>query len=157
MNFPFPQSVVNPALGSDLAGTNDLTAQMAESSGRRCLAEALVRRVLTPRGQLLDDPDYGEDLLAWLNDDVDANSIRRLASVLDAEWLKDERVIAADVVVQFVGESQVAAARSGIVTNPNPGMLGVLVISATITDGTGPFLLVISASAAGVALLEVTP
>lgn len=142
MNYPFPKTVVNPALGSDLAGVSDLTAQMAEVSGRRCFAEGLARRLITPRGDLLDDPDYGTDVTEMLNDDIDAAAIPRIAASIEAEWLKDERCLAATVVV---------------VVTPALGFAVALTITGTVTDGRGTFRLVLAATSVTVALLEVTP
>lgn len=154
MNYPFPKIIVNPALGTDLAGTYDLTPQMSESAGRQCLAENLVRRMINERGDLIDDPDYGFGLLTLLNADLSQADMPRIQSGIVHEWTKDERVVSAVVRVQYVSPTQVDAARSGVVSNPQPVPLGVLVVSATITDGDGPFRLVLAASDLTVTILE---
>jgi hypothetical protein len=146
-------STINPALGTDLSGVSDLTATMAESSGRQCFGEALARRLITPRGGLIDDDNYGYDLTSFANDDIGQGDVQQIQSNVEAEFLKDERVIAAAVTVQFVGASQVAAAQSGTVSAPAPGTAGVLVVTATITDSLGPFTLTVSVSALTVSLL----
>lgn len=153
--FPTPRQVVNPALGSDLSCVRDLTAQMAEVSGRRCLAEALARRLITPRGALFYDKNYGYDVTAFLGADVSPQDVHRIEASVTAEFQKDERVTSASVRAQFVAPTQVDAARSGIVSNPLPGTAGVLVLSATITDAQGPFKLVLAATAVTVEILEV--
>ena len=50
--------------GSDISGAADLDPDMAEVDGfsTLALAQALVRRLDTPRGTLLDDGNYGMGL-----------------------------------------------------------------------------------------------
>ena len=153
VSFPLPKQVVNPALGKDLSGVADLTPHMAESSGRQCLAEALARRLITPRGALFYDLLYGYDVTSELNSDITATDVPRIAANIEAEFRKDERVIDAKVTVQFVGKDQVDAARAGVVANPAPGTQGVLVISAVVKDGQGPFTLTLAADAVTIQLL----
>ena len=157
VSFPLPKQVVNPALGTDLSGIADLTPHMGESSGRQCLAEALARRLITPRGALFYDQLYGYDVVtAEINNDITASDVPRIAANIESEFRKDERVIDAKVTVQFVGPDQVDAARAGVVANPAPGTQGVLVISAVVNDGQGPFTLTLTATSVTVQLLGVT-
>lgn len=153
--FPTPLQIVNPALGTDLSGTTDLTPQMAEVSGRRALAELLLRRIITPRGGNIDALGDGVDLTGFLNDDTTESDVAQLARAIETEWQKDERVISSQVSVQFVGVSQIQAARAGIVANPQPAPSGALVVVATVADAQGPFRLVIAATQVTVSLLEV--
>lgn len=152
--FPIPTPAVNPALGSDLSCVSDVTPDMREVSGRRALAEALVRRLQTPRGTLLDDQNYGFDLVGELGDDVTPAFVASLQSTIVAEVQKDERVIAARAVVQFVAPSQVAAAMSTVISNPMPDPVGVLVVRIDGQDGTGTFRLTLSVADVTVTLLE---
>ena len=154
--FPIPPTVQNRALGSDLSGVTDLTAQMAEVSGRRCLAENLARRLITPRGTLIDDPNYGYDLTGFTNADMAPSDIAQMQSGITSEFLKDERVTGAQVTVQFVGPSQVSAAQTATISNPQPTPLGVIIINAVISDSTGPFTLVLSVSNVTVTILAVS-
>lgn len=152
-NFPVPMQVVNSALGSDLAGTSDLTPSMSESAGRQCLVENLVRRLLTPRGGLVDDPNYGYLVSSFVNDDLNVADVPRLAVNIANEIAKDERVEDVNVTAQFVGPEQVSAAMSGTVANPQPYPGGVLVIRIGITDSNGPFVLVLAANEVTVTIL----
>lgn len=156
VSFPLPKQVVNPALGTDLSGVSDLTPHMGESSGQQCLAEALARRLLTPRGALFYDQLYGYDLTSLVNADLSPSDLARISASIEEEFRKDERVVSATVTTQFVGTDQVEAARAGVVSNPAPGTQGVLVVTALVNDGQGPFSLTVAATAVTVQLLGVT-
>jgi len=111
--------------GRDLSCVTDLTAEMAEVSGRRLLGEALARRLVTPRGSLLDDPNYGFDVRDYIADDQSVSALPIIAASIDAEFRKDERVIDSRTTIQLAGT-------------------GVLTISSTVTDSAGPFQLVVA-------------
>lgn len=81
-----------PDFGRDLACTFDLDLAMAEVTGLPVLAQALVRRLQTPAGSLVGDPNYGYDLLGEIDDDLDPQDVAAIAQNVDAEFLKDERV-----------------------------------------------------------------
>lgn len=87
--------------GADLICTTDLTAQMDEvdPTSTRALAEALLRRLDTPRGALPDDADYGRDLRAMVNRGVTTDDVRAIAGQVRSELEKDDRVDAARVIV----------------------------------------------------------
>src|SRR5690242_13471134 len=85
--------------GSDLAGTTDLFPDMRETSGLACLADALYRRFITPRGRLYDDPNYGYDLTQFIDADVSPADIAQMQSNIRAECLKDQRVTVATASV----------------------------------------------------------
>ncbi len=122
-------------LGSDLSCIQDLTQEMATVSGRICLAQALARRIITPRGALIDDPNYGYDVTDFLDDDVLPQVLRQLGGNIDAEFLKDERVIASlTTVVNSAGK---------------------LIINSSVQDGDGPFTLVLSVGDVTVDILKV--
>lgn len=118
--------------GRCLAGVFDLTGGMA--SGRQALAEALARITITARGTNIVDRDYGYDLLDLLNGRVRAETLSEAAAELTTQFRRDDRVQDAQVRVEFFG--------------------GVLIVAATITDGSGPFPLTLSVSEAGVTLLK---
>jgi hypothetical protein len=120
-------------LGHDLSCVSDLDPSMREVQGRIALAQACARRLQTPRGRLIDDPDYGYDLTDEIGDDLSPSDIARIASSVDAEMLKDERVLASSTVVTFLNQ--------------------ILIVTVSLTDGAGPFLLVLQVSAVSVQLL----
>ena len=124
-------------LGTDIATPNaaDLDPSLGLVSGLRGLGEALARRLVTPRGSLLDDPGYGTDVRSWLNSSLDARRMQLIASLVREELLADERVADAKVTVAF------AAPR--------------LTITARVRSSEGPFTLILAVSAVTVDLLRV--
>lgn len=82
--------------GRDIACTDSLrTGRYA--TGLRVVAEALYRRLITRRGELLDDPDYGLPLSDYLGSVVTAADIARAPGLIRQELLKDPRVSTVDV------------------------------------------------------------
>ncbi len=126
--------------GHDLSCITDLDPAMLEIDGRLVLAQALARRLITPRGGLIDDPNYGYDLRLFLNDDQTAAAVAMIGSGIDAEFLKDERVLASTTTVTFTTR-------------------GVLTTVSSITDNIGPFSLVLGVGgltvANGIVILKV--
>lgn len=110
-------------LGSDLAGATDMHLDARLASGRRALAEALVRRYLTQRGALWYDGEYGLALSRFVNAATPTQSIGQL---VEREALKDERVLDARADVSREGQA--------------------LTITLTVTDAEGPFELTLRAS-----------
>lgn len=78
--------------GTDLACVSDFTDECGQVAGQRLLAEALVRRLSTPRGMVIDDPDYGTDLRQYLGLEYTARTAAKLVADARSECLKDERV-----------------------------------------------------------------
>ena len=85
--------------GQDFTLATDLDTTLGVSTGRLVVVEAIGRRLQTPRGRLMGDPDYGFDLAGYLNDDVTPSVIAWIQSQIEAEALKDERVTMADATV----------------------------------------------------------
>lgn len=125
--------------GLDLTCTDDLDPRCSVTSGRRIVAEAVYRRLITPRGRLIDDPEYGTDITDWINDDFSASDIASLGAAIQSECLKDERVAEAEVSVE-----------------EPPGGTGAYAITISLTELTGTtFDLVLSVSDVTVDLLRV--
>ncbi len=116
-------------LGVDIDCLNDLDPTFALVSGRKALGQAIVRRLITPRGSLLHAPDYGFDVRAFLNESVTGREIFQIESGIEAEVLKDERLFEADATVTY----DEPTAR--------------LTIHLRLTDADGPFDLVLAVSA----------
>jgi len=123
-------------LGTDLSCVSDCTPDFAEATGRLCLAQAVARRLLTPRGGLVDDPNYGFDLTGYVNDDVSTADLARIQANTEAECLKDERVEAADVTLSV-------------------STAGLMIGKIILTDSVGPFTLVLSIDEVTVSILKV--
>jgi hypothetical protein len=82
------------AYGRDLSCTSDVTARFTEVDGTTALAiaESTIRRWTCPRGGLPDDPNYGIDVRGMLNRGVTTAELQTLASELEGEAMKDDRV-----------------------------------------------------------------
>ncbi len=122
-------------LGTDVSCVFDATPNMAMVSGRRCLAEAVARRLITPRGRLIGSPNYGFDLTQYLNDDLTAGDLIRIAAGATSEVKNDERVLAATVSIALA--------------------FGVMTVKVLLEDATGPFTLVLSISDVTVEILKI--
>jgi hypothetical protein len=124
-----------PDFGSCWSCLDDLTMPSIMASGFRVVGEAVARRWNTPRGGLVDDPDYGFDLTDYVGDDIGPTDIARISHMAGAEAEKDERVLSADVTVSLLSS-------------------GVLTVSGVITTAAGPFQLVVAVTGVSVTLLQ---
>ena len=88
--------------GSDLSCVDDLDASMVEldgvADGPLVVAQAVYRRITTPRGMVIDAPDYGVDVAALLHRGLTRAELLGVAGTVRKEILKDDRVAAVDVV-----------------------------------------------------------
>lgn len=122
-------------LGTDLDLGTDLSPTMGVVSGRKGLAQAILRRLSTRRGQLERHPTYGIDVPSYLSDTLDVPALARLRQQIAAQCLDDERVRRVDVTVEA----------------PTPRSLR---ITLSLTDGAGPFRLVLAARGLTLSLLS---
>lgn len=119
--------------GVDLSCVDDLDPAMAEVSGIEVLRQAIARRLMTPRGALWQDPNYGLDLRGYISKATDGAVLASLPGQVRLEILKDERIDSATVQVQRV-------------------TLFEIDMSVSCTCGLGPFSLALSVSEAAVRL-----
>jgi hypothetical protein len=124
-----------PDFGTTLSCTFDLDSMGAVVSGLTALSQALVRRISTPRGRLLTDPNYGYDIQGELNDDVTTQQVGQIANNMDSEFLKDQRVFSSSTTVTLQSD-------------------GTLDTSSSITSALGPFSLVLNVSQVTVAIIQ---
>ena len=113
----------------------DMDPAGREVSGRTNLSYALVRRLVTPRGRLLDDPNYGFYVPGYLNDDLDTTGLAQIRAGVEAECAKDERVTSATVQPSFLN--------------------GVLTLTILVNDASGPFSLVLAVTSVTVTILTI--
>lgn len=130
--------------GTDTSCTNGLRTGRYVS-GLRLVAEALYRRLRTPRGTLQggeEEQNYGLDLLDLLGSIVDPNgsAAAALPAQIQAECLKDERVT--DVT------ATVAQVKNGTVVS--------WTVTIAVTTGAGPFTFVLGVSSVSVDFLGFT-
>src|SRR5262249_35544866 len=84
--------------GTDLDCGDDLNPLGSTVTGPLCLAQAIQRRLSTPRGMVIDAPNYGRDLREYLSRGMAAENIEAIPGEVRAELLKDERLEEVDVV-----------------------------------------------------------
>lgn len=106
-------------------------------SGRTNLGWAIARRLMTPRGGLFYDPDYGFSLVALLSSGAAPQAVLSVGSQIETEALKDERVLEASADLSFDDRTR------------------KLTITLSLTDADGPFVLILAATAVTVELLQV--
>jgi phage baseplate assembly protein W len=125
--------------GTDLDFADDLDSLGRNVEGFELLGQALWRRLRTPQGQLIDDPDYGLDIAGMLSQPIAQAEQLTLPSRIRGEVLKDPRVESVAVTLTELG-------------------IGIWRIKLRVTPSDGPsFDLVGSVSAMQAELLEVTP
>lgn len=118
--------------GSDIAGVDDIDAELSFVSGLRCYAEDLVRRLGCMPGSMEDDPTYGYDLTMSIGDTVDTAEVER--KVVE-QMLFDERTASATASVALIA--------------------GTLLVTIQVVAKTGvTFTLVVEASKLNVQLLD---
>lgn len=80
--------------GIDLVCVDDVDTRLSETSDDKLesLAQDLYHRVTTPRGALIDDPDYGDDVTAYLSGDAQPGDLISIEGRLASECRKDDRV-----------------------------------------------------------------
>lgn len=89
--------------GVDLSCIEDVseTLEEVDAFSPIGIVQALLRRLSTPRGALIDDPSYGLDLRGMLNRGVAVRDLVDLSGQIRSEILKDDRVDVATVSVAF--------------------------------------------------------
>lgn len=93
--------------GTCISCVSDVGARWKYVSGPRVVAEALVRRLSTPRGKLKYDLEYGTDMRDYLNHGTTPQGRFEAAQAAEAECLKDERVdsVALDASYNFATQT----------------------------------------------------
>lgn len=81
--------------GSDLSCADDITPDAAELAGNDPLlvAQAAYRRLITPRGSLPDDLDYGFDVRGLCGKPLTRQQLTEIPGRVRAELQKDDRIL----------------------------------------------------------------
>ena len=118
--------------GTDLACVTDLSASLDEVDPLSPvgIGEAALRRLMTPRGGLLDDPDYGIDVRSFCSRGVAVDELRDLAGTIKLELVKDDRI-----ETVLVG-----------VTMPAPSTLRISILITAALPALTPFSLIFVAT-----------
>lgn len=121
-------------LGTDISCVDDLAPSFATVSGTLALSQAIARRLITPRGGLFYDEDYGIDLRAYLNAGIARGTgfAFRLGAQIEAECLKDERVETVAAAVTFDDANEKLTVALNGVASTGPFRLTLSVTSLTV-------------------------
>lgn len=122
--------------GLDLDCADDLSADMRTVSGVAGVAQAIYRRLTTPRGMVLDALDYGYDVRSLLHKGQTPIQKAAIPGLIRSEILKDDRIASVEVEVTTF-------------TNDTIGL------AIRCETAEGPFELVLDISAAIAKLVEV--
>lgn len=122
-------------LGTDFHCVEDIDFNLSTVSGRRGLAESIVRRLQVRLGDLFYDPDYGTEVIGNIGSASDI--LRRLEQAVESEALKDERVERIRTTATYVRETE------------------TMNIEIRLTDENGPFDFTISVDQLSVELLRI--
>ena len=89
--------------GRDLSCVADITPDAAEVDpmSETAVVQAVIHRLTTARGTLIDDPDYGIDVRAFCNRASTPLELRAIADQCAGEIAKDDRVLDATVTATF--------------------------------------------------------
>ncbi len=120
--------------GIDMSCVRDFDPVLRDVTGKRLLAEALVRRITTPRGMLLDDPNYGIDVRDYLSMEMTRIQAARLRAAVRAELEKDERVARASVDTSFVHSTSTLTMTILVDTDEGETLTLVLAVSAVSVE-----------------------
>lgn len=117
-------------LGSDISGVDDLDATLSVVTGKRALAQAILRRLTTPLGMLIDDPTYGLDVRSFIGDPVYPDNIKQeIVKQLDQE----EEVLRASVAVVFDARTSLLQIQINVVAGDGPFELTISVNELALT------------------------
>jgi hypothetical protein len=114
----------------------------AFATGRANLSGAIMRRLSTTRGQLVDvvtpstTANYGYDLQQQIGDDMTPRALGMISAGIVAELQKDERIIRAQATSTGTGNA--------------------LLTDITVTDASGPFKLILAVTDVTTTLLTTT-
>lgn len=112
--------------GTDLLWVDDLDPTHRLVSGVALVGQAIYHRLITPRGRMIDDANYGLGLIEHLHKAQTPVQLRALQTLISAEALKDERVESCTAVLTDLGGGRVD-------------------IQLSVECSAGPFKLILSA------------
>lgn len=124
------QSPFGVDLSTFVNGVPDLDPSFEPiASPTRVLSEALARRLITRRGSIIEDPDFGTDVREWCQARMSNLRLAQLKAAVEAECLKDERVRTVTVTVTFQGgKIRIVVAGEG-----DPGKFTLTLVADNVT------------------------
>lgn len=133
---PIMATPVEPfGYGSDVSCAHDVDPGVAELDGSLTLvlAQAIVRRLDTPRGSLPDDASYGISLRSMVNQGVGDSELAQMAGVIRGEVAKDDRVDT--VTVTVTTSAAIDALTVTLIVRPVDAALGGFTMTLAVTSG----------------------
>lgn len=122
--------------GQDLSATKRLNYGRIVEGGE-LLAEAAYRRLITVRGTLLDDPNYGLGLVRWLQSEYTPAMLAALPSIIRLELMKDPRLDSVNVEITSTRDASSAVSMQLEITGAGvngEGFSLVLAVSDVTVD-----------------------
>lgn len=122
--------------GQDLSATKRLNYGRIVEGGE-LLAEAAYRRLITVRGTLLDDPNYGLGLVRWLQTEYTPAMLAALPSIIRLELMKDPRLDSVNVEIASTRDASSAVSMQIEITGAGvngEGFSLVLAVSDVTVD-----------------------
>jgi hypothetical protein len=110
----------------------DLDPTFSLINGAEVVGDAVARRLVTPRGSLLHDPDYGFDLRGMLNARMTPQQLAYIRNGVEKESTKDERVLSAKVQMSFSMSLQRLKVKVSLETKNGPFSLTLLVSDVSV-------------------------
>ena len=94
----FQPAGADVVFGSDLSCLDDVTPTFDTVAGDdpMAVAQSAYRRLRTAIGELLDDPDYGCDIDAYIQRGLTSQTLQQLKTDIQAELLTDDRIATVD-------------------------------------------------------------
>lgn len=92
LDSPTIAFVEESTLGRDLHCVDDIDPSVVEVDDVAALGQAVLRRLTTPRGSVIDAPNYGRDLRELLSRGITEAGLDNALSAYREEVLKDERI-----------------------------------------------------------------
>jgi hypothetical protein len=106
--------------GTDISCVPDLDPSFTEINGAQVVAEEVVRRWQSLRGECADDPDAGEDVRVWVNRPWNRKHGFDLKVALEREAEKDERVLSCVVGLEYDSREKSISINGNFETNSGP-------------------------------------
>jgi phage baseplate assembly protein W len=128
-----PNTAAGDVVGLDIACINDIDSSLSLCyDANTLLLQSIARRLITPRGSLCYNPDYGFDLRGYLNAGLTTRQVASLEGEIQAECEKDERVSSADVTVRATAAAMTMAVKIELETVYGNTALTLLVSGVTV-------------------------
>ncbi len=118
--------------GSDIHCIDDIDPSFSVVTGRLAVAQALARRLGTPRGGLFYDPEYGFDLRQFANAGFNQALSFQISAGIEAECVKDERVRSASASVTYDAQTERLTTAVDGISDAGPFRLVLSVSSVTV-------------------------